>query len=70
MVAFEAGDVMETVGDVVSPVVANVKSPLLALLLSASVDRTLKWYNVPAARPLRVPWWLVTIVKLTAAVEP
>jgi hypothetical protein len=42
-VAFGAGDVIETVGGVVSPAVANVISALLALELFASVDRTLKW---------------------------
>ena len=41
-VALAAGDVIETVGGVVSPAVANVMSPLAALLPFASVDRTRK----------------------------
>jgi hypothetical protein len=38
-----AGEVMETVGGATLPVVAKVISPLTALELLASVDRTRKW---------------------------
>jgi hypothetical protein len=41
-VALRAGDVIDTVGGVVSPAVANVVSLLAALLPFASVDRTRK----------------------------
>ncbi len=41
-VALAAGDVIETVGGAVSPAVANVISPLDALLPFASVDRARK----------------------------
>jgi len=41
-VALAAGEVIETVGGVVSPAVANVMSGLEALELLASVDRTRK----------------------------
>jgi hypothetical protein len=43
IVALAAGEVMETVGEVVSPAVANIMSGLEALELLASVDRTRKW---------------------------
>ena len=50
--------------------VVNVISPLVTALLFASVERTRKWYNVLAAKPLRVIWWLVTIVVLTGVLLP
>jgi uncharacterized membrane protein len=69
-VAFAAGEVIETVGEVVSPLVANVISPLVAVLLLPSVERTLKWYSVPMVKFERATWWLVTIAVLTGVLDP
>jgi hypothetical protein len=69
-VALAAGDVIETVGGVVSPAVANVISLLAALLLLASVERTRKWYSVPVVKFVSAIWWLVTNVEFTGVLEP
>ncbi len=70
IVAFVAGAVTETVGGVVSPAVANVMSGLEALALAASVDRTRKWYSVPALSPVTATWWLVTIEVFVVVLDP
>ena len=51
-----AGAVMLTTGGVVSigPVVVNVASLLTVSVPLLSLERTLKWYSVPPARPLTV----------------
>jgi hypothetical protein len=69
-VAFAAGAVIETVGGVVSADVEKVMSPLLALALLASVERTRKWYGVPFVKPVRATWWLVTMLLLTGVELP
>ena len=70
MVALAAGAVMETLGGVVSPMVANVMSGLVALALAASAERTRKWYKVPVDKPVSETWWLVTIVLLVGVLDP
>jgi len=49
-VALAAGDVMETVGAVMSLDVEQPKSPLTAELFLASVECTRQWYAVPGCR--------------------
>ena len=46
-VALAAGEVIETVGALVSAAVVNVRSLLTAVLLDASVECTRQWYKVP-----------------------
>lgn len=69
-VALAAGEVIATVGAVVSLGVEQAKSPLTAELLLASVECTRQWYAVPGCRLATVSWWLVTIVESIAVVEP
>jgi hypothetical protein len=67
-----AGAIIETVGCVVPPLllVVYVSSLLSTELLLASVERTRKWYTVPAVKPTRAIWCVVTIVELTGELEP
>ena len=50
IVAFDAGDVIETVGAVVSLDVEHTKSPLTAEVFLASVECTRQWYPVPGCK--------------------
>jgi len=50
----EAGAVMETLSDEMLFNVANVASLLAAAVPFASVERTWKWYVVPAVRVVSV----------------
>jgi hypothetical protein len=69
-VAFAAGELIETVGGVVSVDVVQDTSPLTAELLLESFECTRQWYEVPGFRLETVSWWLVTIVESTGVIEP
>jgi hypothetical protein len=49
-VALAEGEIIETVGGVVSADVEQVRSPLVTELLFASVECTRQWYVLPGFR--------------------
>jgi len=69
-VALAIGELIATVGAIVSPTVEAVISPLVTELPVASVDRTRRLYIVPAFRPASATWWEVTIEEFAGALVP
>jgi hypothetical protein len=71
-VAAFAGAVIETVGGALVPptVVENIWSPVTATLLFESLDRTRKWYCVPAVNPDKITWCAVTFEEFTGLLAP
>jgi hypothetical protein len=66
----DAGFNPPMLGVVAAALVEKVISGLVALALLASVERTRKWYSVPAAKPATAAWWLVTIVVFVGVLAP